>query len=307
MGQEYTIKRPEIGPKQCQGIRRQARLVPGSHMHRLTSRIAYATLAPQIGIYHLGVLMQPVIRPRSGQLSALPLYIQISESLLEQIESGILSPGDRLPSERDLSQMFGVNRMTLRKALSRLELQGLLNRRQGAGTYVSEPKIERQADLLVSFSRGMTRRGYRPGAELLEFVREPARQSVAQALQIATGAEIYSFLRLRTLNREPVMLEKFWMPAQRFPDLERFDYTERFVYDILEEEYGLVITRARQSLEPVIATEYEAEMLQIQPGDPLMLERRLAFDQHDHPFEFGKDLYRGDRFRFTTERAPLER
>lgn len=74
----------------------------------------------------------------------------------------------------------------------------------------------------------------------------------------------------------------------------------------METEYGVSVSRARQSLEPVIATEFEAEWLGIAQGAPLMLERRLSFDQEDHPVEYGKDLYRGDRFRFATEIAPLE-
>jgi GntR family transcriptional regulator len=254
----------------------------------------------------MDAIAQPLQTLREGFVNTLPLYIQIAEGLIQQIESGDLAPGERLPPERELSRMFGVNRMTLRRALMRLELQGLLNRRQGAGTYVSEPKIERQADELVSFSRGMTRRGYLPGAKLLRFERKPAAVRIARELSILVGAEVFYFHRLRYLDHEPVMLEEFWMPVDRFPDLESFDLINRFIFDIVEDEYGLTVTRARQSLEPVVATDYEAEMLNIQVGSPLMLERRLSFDEHDEPIEYGKDLYRGDRFRFVTEIAPME-
>lgn len=102
------------------------------------------------------------------------------------------------------------------------------------------------------------------------------------------------------------MLEKFWMPVARFPDFEQFDLVNRFIFDIVEVEYGLTVTRARQSLEAVVATDYEAEKLNIRVGAPLMLERRLTFDERDTPIEFGIDLYRGDRFRFVTEKAPME-
>ena len=236
----------------------------------------------------------------------MPLYIQIAEGLIQQIESGELSPGDKLPAERELSRIFGVNRMTLRRALMRLELQGLLNRKQGAGTYISASKIERQADELVSFSRGMSRRGYLPGAKLLRFERKPAEVRIARELCVPAEAEVYYFHRLRYLDQEPVMLEEFWMSVERFPDLESFDLINRFVFDIIETEYGLTVTRARQSLEPVVATDYESEMLNVRVGSPLMLERRLSFDEHDEPIEYGKDLYRGDRFRFVTEVAPME-
>ena len=167
-------------------------------------------------------------------------------------------------------------------------------------------KDERQADELVSFSRGMTRRGYLPGAKLLCFERKPAEVRIARELSISAGAEVFYFHRLRYLDQEPVMLEEFWMSVDRFPDLESFDLINRFVFDIVETEYGLTVTRARQSLEPVVATDYEAEMLNVRVGSPLMLERRLSFDEHHEPIEYGKDLYRGDRFRFVTETAPME-
>jgi GntR family transcriptional regulator len=248
----------------------------------------------------------PIQKLRETFVNTLPLYIQIADGLLEKIEGGELSPGERLPPERELSQMLGVNRMTLRRALQRLELQGLLDRRQGAGTYVAAPKIERQADELVSFSRGMKKRGYLPGAKLLHFERKPAEASVARELSLLPAVEVYFFQRLRYLGEEPVMLEKFWMSVARFPDLEQFDLVNRFIFDIVEVEYGLTVTRARLSLEAVVATDYEAEMLGIRVGAPLMLERRLTFDENDVPFEFGIDLYRGDRFRFVTEKAPME-
>jgi GntR family transcriptional regulator len=108
------------------------------------------------------------------------------------------------------------------------------------------------------------------------------------------------------INREPVMLERFTVPAHRFPGFERHDLSSRSAYDVMEKEYGVAVVRARQSLEPVVATEYEAKLLEVQLGAPLMLERRLGFDKDDQPVEHGKDLYRGDRFRFVTEVAPLE-
>jgi len=244
-------------------------------------------------------------RPRRGA-PGLPLYVQIAESLLERIESGELKPGERLPPERELSQSLGVNRMTLRQALHNLQAQGLLVRRQGDGTYVAESKIERQAGKLVPFTKGMERRGYAPGAKVLTFERRLAEAAIAKELSLRVSAPIYDVRRLRFIKQEPVMLESFVLPVARFPDFEHFDLAKRSVYEILETEYGVKISRARQSLEPTLATEYEAKLLKILVGAPLMLETRLAFDKEDQPVEYGRDLYRGDRFRFVTETAPLE-
>lgn len=246
------------------------------------------------------------MRPPSRLRASAPLYLQIAESLLDRIESGELAPGDRLPAERELSELLGVNRMTLRQALEKLEFQGLITRRQGDGTFIAEPKIERQAAELVPFTREMKRRGLKPGARVITFERRPAETAVAKELGLGVSSSVYSIRRLRFINREPVMLENFAMSVRRFPMLERFDLSKRSVYEILEQEYGVKVVRARQSLEPTVATEFEAKQLAVEKGAPLMLERRLAFDNTGEPIEHGRDLYRGDRFRFVTEMAPLE-
>ena len=247
-------------------------------------------------------------RQQSGpHRSAVPRYIQIAETLSARIDAGALAPGDRLPAERALSQQFGVNRMTLRQALQILEGQGRLIRRQGDGTYVAVPKIERTAGLLFPFSKAMRQRGYQPGARVVLFEQRLAEPAIAGQLGLASGAAVYYCHRLRLISAEPVMLEQFVLPAARFPGFVQYDLAIRSVYEVMEVEYGVLITRARQSLEPVLASPYEAELLTVPVGAPLMLERRLTFDQHGQPVEYSKDLYRGDRFRFVTEVAPVDR
>lgn len=230
-----------------------------------------------------------------------PLYIQIAEGLLEHIENGALLPNEKLPSERELSQQLGVNRMTLRQALRMLESQGLLVRRQGDGTYVAEPKIEQHMGRWLPISKDMAARGQKYKAKLLSFSTQPAKLSVARELQIGVSAPVYLINRLRFLNEEPVILEQLIMPAHLFPDFAQHDVTRTLVYDIMQVEYGIKVARVRQSLEPVVATKFEADMFNLPAGSPLLLERRLAFDADNRPLELGRDLYRGDRIRFVTD------
>ena len=241
-----------------------------------------------------------------GSKAATPLYIQIAESLLERVMAGELAPEEQLPSERELSQSLNVSRMTVRAALRVLDNKGLLVRRPGDGTYIAKPKIERQAAKLVPFTNSMRSRGYQASAELIVFERRLAELSVAGKLKVSVSAPVYYFQRIRFINQEPMLLETCTMPVYRFPNLEKFDLEKRSVYEILETEYGIAPHHSEQSLEAVSAIEYEAELLNIESGTPLMLERRLAFDKDGLPLEYGHDLYRGDRFRFVTEIAPLE-
>jgi GntR family transcriptional regulator len=235
-----------------------------------------------------------------------PLYVQIAENLLERIESNELPPGSRLPPERELSETLGVTRATVRQALNVLYDRGLIHRRQGLGTFVASPKIERQAAKLVPFTKGMERRGYKIEIRLVSFEKFPSEASLAEELLISVSDSVYFIHRVRLLNKEPVLIERLYVPASRFPELDQYDLAKRSLYEVMETEYGVTVTKARQSLEPVLATEYEAELLEIKTGAPLMLERRIAFDQDDRPVERARDLFRGDRFRFVTEIAPLE-
>jgi GntR family transcriptional regulator len=248
----------------------------------------------------------PIAPPLDRLSTAVPLYSQIAASLMDRIAAGKLAPGSRLPPERELSQMLGVNRMTLRQALHVLETQGLLIRRQGDGTYIAEPVIERQAGKLISFTRGMQRRGYKPGAKIVLFTQRPVDASIASHLKLRVSAPVYDLHRLRLINEEPVMLERYIIPVDRFPRLESHDLANHSMYEVMEKEYGVLVSQARQSLEPVVAGDYEARLLRIKKGAPLMLERRVSFDKDNQPVEYGNDLYRGDRFRFVTDIASLE-
>ena len=234
-----------------------------------------------------------------------PLYIQIAETFANRIMSGDLKPGDRLPPERDLCQMLNVSRMTLRQALNELELRGLLSRRQGDGTYIAEPKIERNATKLVAFTDALRQKGYHPSAKILLFDQRLADERISNDLHIPLAGSVFYYQRLRLVNQEPLMLEKCFLPVSRFKGLEKFDLENRSVYEILRNEYGVRIDHSHQSLEAVLADEYEAGLLSVQPGAAMMLQHRLAYDVEGNPIECGDDIYRGDRFTFVTDSAPF--
>ncbi len=235
----------------------------------------------------------------------LPRYQQIVEELLDRVERGDLVPGDRLPPERALSDEFGVNRRTLRNALDVLEARGLLERRQGSGTYLTNPRLERKASEFFPFTEGIRHRGLRPGSQIISLQRLPASPSVAEQLELSQMTEVWRFHRLRSVNEEPFLIETFSLPADVAPEIDRYDLDERSVYDILENEYGVVVERAKLSLEAVAISEFEAELLLVPIGSPAIFERHLAFDTTGRPVDYGYDVYRGDRVRFVTDSATL--
>lgn len=236
-----------------------------------------------------------------GKDVPIPLYYQIKARLLESIENGQLKPGDRVLSERELTTQFGVSRMTARQALTELESQGYLYRVQGKGTFVATPKIEQPLAGLTSFTEDMRRRGLEPGAKVLAAEEVAAGRKVARALGCGETAPVVRLERLRLAGGDPMALEISHVPASVVPGLLERGPVVHSLYRILETEFGIRLVRAIQSLEAVPANAYEAEMLHVREGTPLLLLERISRDSQERPIEFVRSLYRGDRYRFTTE------
>jgi GntR family transcriptional regulator len=236
-----------------------------------------------------------------GKDVPIPLYYQIKARLLDAIENGQLKPGDRVLSERELTTQFGVSRMTARQALTEMESQGFLYRVQGKGTFVATPKLEQPLAGLTSFTEDMRRRGLEPAARVISAEEVVAGRKTARALGIGETASVYRLERLRLAGGEPMALEVSHIPANLVPGLLDREPVEHSLYRVLEERYGLKLVRANQSLEAVAANAYEAEVLHVREGTPLLLLERVSRDAQDRNIEFVRSLYRGDRYRFTTE------
>lgn len=229
-----------------------------------------------------------------------PLYVQIAESIAERIRSGVLAVGDRISSERQLAEELSVSRMTVRQALATLQQQGLIGSLHGKGYFVSPPRIEAPVDILIGFSDNMTKRDIRPGARLLALEVMLADRSLAGELQIRVGEQIFAVHRLRLANDMPVALEYSHFPAHLFPNLDQHDLESHSIYAILAQEYGVKLAGATQSLEPVVAQSWQANLLHVPKGAPLMLVTRTSHDEQQRIVEYARDYYRGDCFRFVS-------
>lgn len=230
-----------------------------------------------------------------------PKYIQIQESITSWINTGDIKAGDLVPSERELSERFGVSRMTVRQAVSSLVSFGILHREQGVGTFVAEPKIEHDIGHLVSFTESALREGLKPSGKLLEFEQIMADAKLAGALQIGLGQKVYHLVRVRYGNNEPMVLERCYFPVGKFPGIERFDLENQSLYRIWREEYRIVFGKMHQSLEPIAADEFEARALDVALGFLMMLVERVTYDIEGTPVEYAKDAHRGDKSRFVAE------
>jgi DNA-binding GntR family transcriptional regulator len=243
------------------------------------------------------------LRVRLSKADA-PAHAAIEEGLAEAIAIGELASGERLPAERELAERVGVSRMTLRQALGSLERRGLVERRVGrrGGTFVAEPKIERDLTALAGLTAQLRRQGHRAGARVISAEEGPAGVRTARVLGVDPGAGVFRVVRVRLSDDQPLALERSLFPAARFPGLLEGPL-DGSLYDVLEERYGDRPVRAVESLEPVVAGAAEAELLEVKEGAPLLLVERTAYNRGGVAVEYARDVFRGDRTRVVVESA----
>jgi GntR family transcriptional regulator len=236
--------------------------------------------------------------PKIIRQTGVTAHAQIEDWLADAIAAGQLRPGDRLPTEHDLSAWLGVSRMTLRHALGELAQRGLVTKTVGrnGGTFVAEAKLEQDLTTLAGFSEQLRRHGKVAGARVLAAAQIPASPVAAAALGLADDDPVHEVRRIRLADGRPMVIEHSLFPAVLFPDLLdcRLDGS---LYELLEERYGQRPYRARELLEPVVAGVREAEALEVDEGAALMLVERVAYSKTGQPLEFARDLFRGDRTR----------
>ncbi|QKD80106.1 GntR family transcriptional regulator [Actinomyces marmotae] len=218
-------------------------------------------------------------------------YVVVRDHLLALIADG-LEPGSPIPSERELCETFSVSRMTVRQAIDTLVVDGALERHQGRGTFVSQPKLDLQLRL-SSFTDEMRRRGMEPGSVFLTAETTRATPQVAQALEIATGDEVHHLRRLRTADSTPMAIEENWLTASLLPGLLEgaLDFS---VYQRLG-EVGLEPSWGEDVIQGHVVSSEEAILLGVPEGAPALDITRRAFHD-DVAVDYSRSLYRADRY-----------
>jgi GntR family transcriptional regulator len=233
-------------------------------------------------------------RPGSG---AVHKHVQVREYVRSLVAGA--EPGTPAPSERELVQLFGVARMTVRQALDALVGEGLLERVPGRGTFVANNRVD-QVPRLTGFAEEMARRGMVPGSRTLLARAESAGPGVARALEIGLGDPVVHWQRLRLADGSPMCLEDAYLTAELVPGL--IEKLPESLYAELERR-NLSPTWGEDSVDAGLAQEPEAKLLAVSPGHPVLRVARRAFCDRT-PVEVSRSTYRADRF---TMWVPLTR
>jgi GntR family transcriptional regulator len=235
--------------------------------------------------------------PGDVGLSSPPLkYFRVKQAVLTQIANGSLAPGALIPSEVELCRQFAVSRTTVRKAMSDLAYEGRLVVVQGKGTFVATPKVEeRFVQRAFGIYEDMERRGITLSTEVLRQEVVEATAEVARRLRRRAREAVHVIVRVRRVEQEPILVSTTFVPHSLCPELAHEDLAKCSLYGLLRDKYGLTIARGERRLEAVAAGPWEARLLDIALGSPLLSLDSVAYLPDGQPLEHSVALQRGDR------------
>jgi len=225
-----------------------------------------------------------------------PLYMQLHDLIKEDIDNGVYKPGEKILTEEQLSEKYGVSRITVRNALETLERDNYLIRRRGAGTFISEKKFKRHLGEDLSFSDMCKQLGVSAGAKTIKSVIEEANKTDQIVLNLEKGASVIVIERIRFADELPISLEitRF---TEQFSYLLDEDLNNRSLYKILREKYACEFYHSEKEVEIVFATYQLAKYLNVSVGSPLLKIESLMYKEDDHAFARNQQFIRGDKFK----------
>ncbi|HEL1585337.1 TPA: GntR family transcriptional regulator [Streptococcus suis] len=227
-----------------------------------------------------------------------PLYLQLVDVLEVKIRE-TMAPNEKLFSERELTQVYGVSRITVRLALQELEKRGLVYKKHGKGTYVSEirePAVDLSA--AYSFTEQMKKMDKVPKTIILLLRTMAANDYIARNLQLQVGQEVVELERLRLADGIPMMLERTYIPAHLVPDLTEERLNQKPLYEIFGDDYGQIIRLAEEEFYASLALDNEAKLLGIKSNSPVLHLLRKTYNDKNMLIEYTFSIARADQFRY---------
>jgi len=221
-----------------------------------------------------------------------PLYRQIKQLIMQNLQSGEWRPGKTIPSEQELAACFGVSQGTVRKAIDELSAENLLVRKQGKGTYVATHSEARAQFRFLRLKPDAGDAHY-PDNSILDAKRLRAPADIARQLEIKTGDSVLFIKRLQSFDGAPTILEELWLPGMIFKGLsaERMQQYKGPMYALLETEFGVRMIRAAEDIRAVAADRETAARFAVAVNTPLLSVQRLSFTYGDRPVEVRRSLY----------------
>ncbi len=228
-----------------------------------------------------------------------PLHIQLSSIIRKMIEDGELKEGDAIIPERELCSRQNVSRMTVNKAIMGLVSEGILYRVQGKGTFVAKEKKKYEFSNVKGFTDVMKEKGINIRTDILSFEMEVPSDLIKNKLNIKDEkTNVYKVARLRYTDGEPFGIETVYLSEQMCKGFTKGMLDNNSLYKMLSENYNYKITKARQTMEPVILSEEESNILDTEEGSLALKLQRNSYNTEGKPIEYTISIFRSDKYQY---------
>lgn len=240
--------------------------------------------------------------------SSQPLYLQVKEGLehwiVSKLHDGSLSHGDRLPSENELSEALGISNITIKRSLDELRRQGLIQRIQGRGTFITgQERLVFDLPRMFSLTAYTEESGMLPARKILEMNEHVASPLIAKILRLPSRARVVRLVRLRLVDHTPVAVDTSYLPLKPLNDLIQIYRDGLSLYEVMAERYGLAVVKAHDTLEPTLIKPAEGRALEVLPGTLGVKVERIGYDAGNRPLEYTTMIFRGDVCSFSIDYA----
>jgi GntR family transcriptional regulator len=227
------------------------------------------------------------------------LYYQLENILREKINSGEYGPGDLFPTEEQLINLYKISRITVRQALSALEMDGLITRKRGRGSFVISKQERLEPRKLTGMFEDIVDWGIRPKAKVIDFCFVYPPRRVAEILKISEDTKVLKVERIRLFKKSPISYLINYVPFELGKKIRIKDLTFKPLLNVLEEKFKIEVGKGNQIIEATIADSRIASLLEVMTGAPLLKIERISFDKKDKPLEYVFILYRSDKYCFS--------
>lgn len=225
------------------------------------------------------------------------LYLQLKDILVEQIESGELKPGEAIPGERTLAEMYDISRVTVRKCISNMAEEGYLIRSQGKETRVAHRKLNHRLGLLTGIAEEILETEEAVTIQEIHTGYRPATAQIRDALNLNEGDEVFEFDRL-VIADGPLVYNRSFVPTEIGRILEGLNFNTARVFLHLE-RCGFHLSFAEQKMTAGLCREREAEILGCEEGSAVLVVKRTTYLETGQPILYERSVYRGDKYQYS--------
>jgi DNA-binding GntR family transcriptional regulator len=236
--------------------------------------------------------------------TAIPLYAQLKEKIISDINNETLKYGDKIETEQEIMKKYNLSRITVRRAISELVAEGYLIKKQGKGTFVIKNKIERKiintSDSLkiMSFTKELKENNIKASSKIIELKIIPGIEEFNQKLGLTKNSKLIFMKRVRYANDSPMTIEENYFSYDKFKGLLE-EKIEGSLYELLEKKYNVIPTRSsRQEIEIVKSDEEQSKLLNIPTFEPLFYFSGVTYDENDIPIHIAKRYIIGSKYKF---------